>query len=491
MKTATRARCMPACPSPPAKSGSPPSGCASVHTGESDGQGVPVADRILCDHRAFAPDSRRSPMSVSPRNHNGWWLFAAAIVVTVAAYASGLSGGWLFDDFPNIVNNPGIQIQHASVPDLTRAALSSPSSEFKRPLASLSFALNYLAGGLNPLGWKVTNVVIHLVNGLLAFLLARLLLRAGLPYVRRNRSAPGPDARHVGIVAALMAGAWMLLPINLTAVLYVVQRMTSMANAFVLLGLIGYMVGRMRMRDANRSRGRGLALCVASLVVCTAIGFTAKETAVLLPLYAFLIEWVLFRFRASAPEPTPGDSIDDKRDRSVIGLFVIVLLLPMIAGLAWLLPGTLSPDTWATRDFTLGTRLLSEARIVCDYIVWTLLPTPDPLSLYHDGYVVSSGLLTPWTTLASIIVIALLLAFAVWLRKRAPLASLGLLLFFGAQTLTATILPLELIYEHRNYFASFGLLLALVPLLAALPGQLDSSHRRGIPLALPRYVLLV
>lgn len=433
-------------------------------------------------------------MTESPRHRSGWWLFAAAIVVTVAAYASGLSGGWLFDDFPNIVNNPGIQIQQASVPDLTRAALSSPSSQFKRPLSSLSFALNYLGSGLNPFWWKVTNVVIHLINGLLVFLLARLLLRLGLPYIRRRDDRADVDTRHIGIVAALIAGSWMLLPINLTAVLYVVQRMTSMANAFVLLGLIGYVIGRMRMRDGSHSRMRGLTLCVVSLIACTAIGFTAKETAVMLPLYAFLIEWVLFRFRATATDQTTAHTGDRKRDRPVIGLFVVALWLPMVAGLAWLLPGTLSPETWATRDFTLGTRLLSEARIVCDYIVWTILPTPNPLSFYHDGYVISSGLLTPWTTLAGMIVIAALLALAIWLRKRAPLASLGLLLFFGAQVLTATILPLELIYEHRNYFASFGLLLALMPLLAAVPGKLarigsETSH--GVPLALPRYVLLV
>ncbi|HET7267275.1 MAG TPA: hypothetical protein VFJ15_04140 [Oleiagrimonas sp.] len=436
-------------------------------------------------------------MNQSRQQRAGWWLFAAAIVVTVAAYASGLSGGWLFDDFPNIVNNPGIQIQHATLPDLTRAALSSPSSTFKRPLASLTFAFNYLGSGLDPFWWKVTNVVIHLINGLLVFVLARLLLRLGLPYIHREHGAAGVDARHIGIVAALIAGGWMLLPINLTAVLYVVQRMTSMANAFVLLGLIGYVVGRMRMRDGNHARGRAFGLCIASLIVCTAIGFTAKETAVMLPLYAFLIEWVLFRFGARAPSsdfdsttiPTKG-----KRDPWVIGLFIVMLVLPMLAGLAWLLPSTFSPETWATRDFTLGTRLLSEARIVCDYIVWTLLPTPNPLSFYHDGYVISSGLLTPWTTLASIIVIAALLALAIWLRKRAPLASLGLLLFFGAQTLTATILPLELIYEHRNYFASFGLLLALMPLLAAVPGKLagtGSDTVQGFPLALPRYVLLV
>jgi hypothetical protein len=60
-------------------------------------------------------------------------------------------------------------------------------------------------------------------------------------------------------------------------------------------------------------------------------------------------------------------------------------------------------------------------------------------------------------------------------------AALGIGLFLGCQLLTGTVLPLDLIYEHRNYFASFGLLLAIVPLLAA-PSTTT--------MALPRYALL-
>ncbi len=477
-------------------------------------------------------------MIKSLHNRPGIWLLVAGLIVTAAVYAPGLSGGWLFDDYPNIVNNPGIQIKHADVPDLTRAALSSPSSKFKRPFASITFALNYLGSGLDPFWWKVTNVGIHLLNGLLLFWLARLLLGLGLPAIARGgapptrgEAPPTPDPRYVGILAALIAGGWMLLPINLTAVLYVVQRMTSMANVFVLIGLIGYVLGRMHMRDPARRRGPAFVQCIASLIVPTAIGFTAKETAVMLPLYAFLIEWVLFGFHQDATPPAPAAGTRGKRrkdadvsqekppkrkhDRLVMGLFVVVLLLPFIAGLLWLAPSTLSPGTFARRDFTLGTRLLTEARVVIGYIGWTLIPTPDALSFYHDGYPISHGLLAPWTTLACIILIGVLIALAIWLRKRAPLASLGMLLFFGAQTLTGTILPLELVYEHRNYFASFGLLLIVVPLLAAYaprrgaaaqtvtpakapPGKTRKSKalapadkpRAGLPLPLPRYVLL-
>jgi len=413
-----------------------------------------------------------------------------ALLVTAVVYWPGLSGSWLFDDYPNIVDNPGVQPHHAGIPSLVRAALSSPSSQLKRPLSSLSFAANYLTAGLDPYGMKLTNLAIHLLNGWLVFLLARRLIEAvgggmGAALGRWGYRTGAVTAEAVptevrgldaGLVAALVAAGWLLLPINLTGVLYVVQRMESMANAFVLLGLLGYVAARQRMLrppapGAKAAGGWGyVALCAASLVVFTAVGILAKETAVMLPFYAALVEWLLFGFRRA----------DGRRDGRIGLLFVVVLLLPMAAGLAWLLPNVLNPASWVTRDFTLRTRLLSEARIVVDYIGWTLLPLPHELSFYHDNFAISSGLLHPWTTLASILVLLALVAAVIVQRRRRPLLALGLALYLGCHLLTATVLPLELVYEHRNYFASFGLLLALVPLLCALPGRSPepAMHRR-------------
>ena len=447
-------------------------------------------------------------MSNSWKTRAPHWLLPIALLVTAAIYWPGLYGSWLFDDYPNIVDNPGVQPHEVSVPALVRAALSSPASDFKRPLASLSFAANYLASGLNPWGWKLVNLMVHLLNGVLVFLLAKSILRS----IEAPRPAPPlsleKEGQQVGLIAALIAASWMLLPINLTAVLYVVQREESMANLFVLLGLIGYLAGRQRMlyrpppythmqgrekdlpppTPAHRERldWSGFWICVAGLVLPTAIGLLAKETAAMLPLYACLIEWILFRFRC-APDLVGANLVCDKasgsktfahpvhsrvgaRDWRIISLFACVLLLPLIIGLAWLLPSVLNQAGWATRDFTLNTRLLSEARVVCDYIVWTLLPTPHALSFYHDEFRVSIGLLSPWTTLASLLTLACLVVTIVSLRNRHPLAALGIALFLGCQLLTGTILPLELVYEHRNYFASFGVLLAVVPCLAGAGG---------------------
>jgi hypothetical protein len=117
----------------------------------------------------------------------------------------------------------------------------------------------------------------------------------------------------------------------------------------------------------------------------------------------------------------------------------------------------------------LGERLLTEPRAVLDYLHWTLLPDLNKLSLYHDDYPVSRGLWNPASTLPAMLALVALLALALAVRKRRPLMALGIFWFFAAQALTATFIPLELVFEHRNYFASLGVMLALTDLLLILP----------------------
>lgn len=390
----------------------------------------------------------------------GAYLFAAALVLTCAVYWPGLGGSWFFDDYPNIVDNTALRSALNGFNEFIQALLSSPASNLKRPLASFSFVLNYAVSGFDAFGWKLTNLAIHLLNGLLVYRLAQALTNAV--------ATPGRGGAESSLTAAAIAAAWLLLPINLTAVLFVVQRMESLANLFVLLGLLGYLRGRQRMHAG----GGGFALSAGSLVVAMVLGLLAKETAIQLPLYAFLVEWVVFGFRDSAGAP----------QRRVMALFALLLFLPGVLGLALLVPWVLDPSNWAAREFTLGTRLLSEARIVIDYSVWTLLPQPQSLSFYHDHFRQSAGWLSPPSTLLSVMAIAALIAAAVARRRQQPLAALGLLLFFAGHMLTATVLPLELIYEHRNYFASLGLLLVVVPLL--LQSAANRRHLGQIALAL-------
>src|SRR5690348_14343953 len=76
----------------------------------------------------FAP---AGPIAISLKKpHCATWVLLAALLVTAVVYCPGLSGSWLFDDYPNIVDNPGVQPHEVSVPALVRAALSSPASDF-------------------------------------------------------------------------------------------------------------------------------------------------------------------------------------------------------------------------------------------------------------------------------------------------------------------------------------------------------------------------
>jgi len=112
---------------------------------------------------------------------------------------------------------------------------------------------------------------------------------------------------------------------------------------------------------------------------------------------------------------------------------------------------------------------MTEARVVLDYAHWTYAPQLGELSLYHDDYAPSRGLWSPPSTLFCLLGLAAL-ALAAWvLRRRRPLSSLGIFWFLSAQLLTATLIPLELVFEHRNYFASLGLILTLADAVLLAP----------------------
>jgi tetratricopeptide (TPR) repeat protein len=116
------------------------------------------------------------------------------------------------------------------------------------------------------------------------------------------------------------------------------------------------------------------------------------------------------------------------------------------------------------------------------YMVWTLAPNLDSLTLYHDDIALSKGLLRPPSTLLAAMGLAGMLGVAIWQRAIRPLLTLGICWFFGGHLLTGTIIPLLLVFEHRNYFPSVGLLLAASSLVA-LEGSVIKARALAIAAA--------
>ncbi len=380
------------------------------------------------------------------------WLILSALCLTVLVYWPSLHGGYIFDDMVYFVDNTDVHVTTLNPADWIRAALQQAGTTQFRALSMLSFALNYYFTGLDPFWPKLTNLGIHLLNGFLLWLLLKELLRW------RKLSAPTFEHEPAGLDlgAAILASAWLLLPINLTGVAYVAQRMESLANLFVFLGLFAYI----RARRAEFTSGRNGMAPALSVLACTALGFSAKESAILLPLYTACLEFAICGFR----------NADHRISRSAVGTHVVFLGLPLLAGLAWISSWVFS-DTTSFRTFSIGQRLLTEPRVLMDYIGWTLFPNINTLTFYHDDLKVSERLFDPPTTALAIAAVFGLIGLAVWQRRARPLFCLGILWFFAGHMLTGTVIPLELVFEHRNYFPSAGLLLAVASLLALEPGM--------------------
>lgn len=380
-------------------------------------------------------------------------IFAVCCIIAIAitlAYSAGLHGPFVFDDISNITHNPAIAISNLRPSSLYTAAVSGSSSTLGRPLATLSFAVNYfIAGGLtNTFAFKLVNLVIHIANTALVYWFVLLLLR------QAAKTHPAPTAARW--VPTFTAALWGLHPLNLTSVLYVVQRMTSLSALFVLLGMILFLYGRQRV-DEQRRRGMTLILCGWSIGLV--FGTAAKETAVLILLYIPLTEYLFFSgagFRADAAWPL----------RAFYGFAIV---LPLLTLLVWVLTHPqFVQGPYAVRHFDMTQRLLTEPRVLWFYLHLLFVPDATKFSLYHDDIPISSGLFMPWTTVPAILSLLALAAAALLGRKRHPISSFAVLWFLVGHLLESSFLPLEIAHEHRNYLPVVGPLFAVAYAIGAV-----------------------
>lgn len=368
----------------------------------------------------------------------------AALGLCIAAFWPGLSGGFILDDFNNIVVNERIHLTSLDAQSIKQAMHAyGKSDEVGRPLASLSFALNHYAGGLNPFGYKLTNLVLHLGNTVLVGLLAWTLLGASHPGLRWRQWA-----------CFSVAVVWAIHPIQVSTVLYVVQRMEMLATTFVLVALLLYWRGR----QAQIAGKPGWPALAASAAVA-AFGLLSKESAILFPVFALGLELCFLHFAAN----------NRRVSRILRGTYIAGTVTALLVFIFWAIPHFTSDAYYQVRDFTVAERLLTQLRVLPLYLSQIVLPAPGSLLFFYDAYPKSTGLFQPITTFAGGLLLIVLVAAACWNRKRAPLFSLGIFWFFGAHALTSNIISLELVFEHRNYFALVGVLLALADLAIRLP----------------------
>ena len=95
-------------------------------------------------------------------------LIVFMAVIAFVIYAKTLTGDFIFDDVPNIKDNPHLRLRHITAENLLDAAFEGPTK--RRPVAKFSFALNYYFHGYNVASFHMVNILIHITNGVLLYL---------------------------------------------------------------------------------------------------------------------------------------------------------------------------------------------------------------------------------------------------------------------------------------------------------------------------------
>jgi len=363
-----------------------------------------------------------------PRSSQGnqyfYLVFLIFCVALLFTYGHTLYAPFYLDDFPNIVFNKSIRLTSLSIYDIIKIF----QDNHERQIAFGSFALNYYIAGYNVTSYHILNIVIHFANGLLVFKLFQLTCRFITPVL---------DERTTNLISFSSALLWLIHPIQIQAVTYIVQRMTSMAVLFYLLSIIAYIRARTSTQRWKSS------ILYSSCLITGCLALVTKEICLTLPFTLLLYDICFISPRVKIP----------------IKPFIIIISTLIIAFICYSLvksgfsPIQMIQSPYADRPFTLIERLLTQQRVLIFYLSLLIFPHPSRLNLEHD-FQLSTSFLTPLTTLPAFLILATISFIAVLNIRKHPLFAFSTLWFMLHQILESSFIGLEIIFEHRLYLPS-------------------------------------
>lgn len=367
--------------------------------------------------------------------------FIVLAVMAAGIYANSFPASFVFDDYGLIVDNPQIRMKGVTA-EAFRDLCRPPCN---RILAMASFALNYAVHGLNAHGYRLVNLLIHVITAWLIFRLTRQTLR---------RSGTESD-----LAAFFTALIWLVIPIHTQSVTYIVQRMNALAALFYLLSLSCYVQAR-----ESRVSGAGGGKVAAGFVGCLlagVLGLVSKETVATLPAFLFLYEWFFFQ------------NLDRKWLKKHLPRLGMVILVCGLIAFFYLGGHPLEriAATYQDQPFTPVQRLLTEPAVIAYYLSLLVYPHPNRLILDYD-FPQARALTDPATTLLSLAALAALVIMAVVSARKNRLLSFAIAWFFGNLAIESSVIGLAPVFEHRLYLPT------VMPVMAGVTLMLRYVHPR-------------
>ena len=364
----------------------------------------------------------------------------AILFILFFIYWPNLSGPFLLDDNTNI--QPLITETYSSS-TIWHSIAKDGFSPQGRPVSKLSLVTTLMAHGNSSWAFKYHNLQVHLLIALLLFWLAGRLLQNIY------------DVKSAWWMAAFTSVLWAISPIQVSTVLYPVQRMAQLPALFTVSGLLTLSFAWSAV--VKQRYKKTLFFLLVLFPICLFLAVFSKENGVLLLIYSLLLGFLLPI--NSANLTTSGRHILFFFRR---GLITILILGGLYFALHW--------DryiNYSGRNFNLTDRLLTQINALVFYIKMILLPHVKEMTLFHDDFPITRSL--NLHTIVSGAFLSMLLLGSWLARKRYPVITFGILWFFVSHLVESTVIPLEMIFEHRNYLAIFGLMLAATFSVNQLP----------------------
>lgn len=367
-------------------------------------------------------------------------ILALATLLSIAylIYHPALNGPFVLDDPANI---PQTHINVLSLDSVLEVAFDNRSGIFGRPIPVATFALNHYFGDGTAYAFKLTNLVIHIFNTILIFILTRQLIN-----IFTNGRFEKSQAL-LTTISLITTALWCLHPLQVSTVMYSVQRMTMLMTTFTLISLIIFLTARLSYIDRPiKSLSFMLLAGIFAVLACL-----SKENGALIVIYVGSLELLIRKWR-----PPSNHSKHETRISTLVLTTTFATVLSGIAYYTYNINDLVSG--YQIRDFSLLERLATQANVVILYLRNIYIPDISNMNLYLDDFP-TSHFSSP-ETIVSLFLLALLLVFSILLRKISVLIPMGIVFFFVSHIMESTFIPLELAFEHRNYTGLAGISLS-------------------------------
>ncbi len=379
-------------------------------------------------------------------------LIVASVLVLMifSAYSNTFDARPVLDDFHSFIEEPLVRMDELNADTLWSLKQSKFGWARWIPMTTLSIDL-WAGKGHELFNLHLTNLVIHLFCFLSVVLLVHVLCKA---------SASSHSHDHEGraslFIPLWVAGLWALHPVQTNAVTYIVQRMASLVALFTLLSVAFYILGRLASKSSATPRWKSV-LCYFFSLLAMVMAMFSKENSAMIPVILLFTEFWFF-----SPNLFKSALLYSRKHWMKSTIFFSLLCLAVGYYFYYNII-----NAYGGRHFSLLERVLTESRIVFWYISVILWPATGRLSLEHD-VLLSRSLMDPPSTILAVLALCTIACCIFIYRKKYPLITYGMLWYFLNLIIESTVIPLELIFEHRMYLPSAGLLLSLIVFIYGL-----------------------